>query len=32
MTDIAEVKRIAVTGKQRMTPSEAFVKTLVAQG
>jgi len=32
MTDIAEVKRIAVTGKQRMTPSEAFVETLVAQG
>jgi len=32
MTDIAEVKRIAVTGRQRMTPSEAFVETLVAQG
>ena len=32
MTDIAEVKRIPVAGKQRMTPSEAFVETLVAQG
>jgi sulfoacetaldehyde acetyltransferase len=32
MTDIAEVKRVAVTGKQRMTPSEALVETLVAQG
>src|SRR5688572_30893084 len=32
MTDIAEVKRLAVAGKQRMTPSEAFVETLVAQG
>ena len=32
MTDIAEVKRLAVTGKQRMTPSEAFVETLAAQG
>src|SRR5512134_4166588 len=32
MTDIAEVKRLAVTGRQRMTPSEAFVETLVAQG
>ena len=32
MTDIAEVKRVVVTGKQRMTPSEALVETLVAQG
>jgi sulfoacetaldehyde acetyltransferase len=32
MTDIAEVKRVAVAGKQRMTPSEALVETLVAQG
>ena len=32
MTDIAEVKRIAVSGRTRMTPSEAFVETLVAQG
>ena len=32
MTDIAEVKRIAVTGRQRMTPSEAFIETLVSQG
>jgi sulfoacetaldehyde acetyltransferase len=32
MTDIAEVKRAAVTGRQRMTPSEALVETLVAQG
>ena len=32
MTNISEVKRIAVSGRQRMTPSEAFVETLVAQG
>lgn len=32
MTNIAEVKRIAVSGRTRMTPSEAFVETLVAQG
>jgi sulfoacetaldehyde acetyltransferase len=32
MTDIAEVKRIPIAGKQRMTPSEALVETLVAQG
>ncbi|MCC6211533.1 MAG: sulfoacetaldehyde acetyltransferase, partial [Burkholderiales bacterium] len=32
MTDIAEVKQVAVAGKQRMTPSEALVETLVAQG
>ena len=32
MTNIAEVKRMVVTGRTRMTPSEAFVETLVAQG
>jgi sulfoacetaldehyde acetyltransferase len=32
MTNIAEAKRIAVSGKNRMTPSEAFVETMVAQG
>jgi len=32
MTDIAEVKRVVVAGKQRMTPSEALIETLVAQG
>jgi sulfoacetaldehyde acetyltransferase len=32
MTELAEVKRMVVAGKQRMTPSEAFVETLVAQG
>ena len=32
MTDIAEVKRLVVSGRTRMTPSEAFVETLVAQG
>jgi len=32
MTDVAEAARIPVTGKQRITPSEAFVETLVAQG
>ncbi len=32
MTDIAEMKHVVVTGKQRMTPSEAFIETLVAQG
>jgi sulfoacetaldehyde acetyltransferase len=32
MTDIAEMKHVVVTGKQRMTPSEAFVETLAAQG
>ncbi len=32
MTDVAEVNRLVVAGKQRMTPSEAFVETLVAQG
>ncbi len=32
MTNIAEVNRLAVSGRQRMTPSEAFVETLAAQG
>ena len=32
MTNIAEVKRMVVSGRARMTPSEAFVETLVAQG
>ncbi|HZM33359.1 MAG TPA: sulfoacetaldehyde acetyltransferase [Burkholderiales bacterium] len=32
MTNISEVKRIVVSGRTRMTPSEAFVETLVAQG
>jgi sulfoacetaldehyde acetyltransferase len=32
MTNIADVKRIVVSGRARMTPSEAFVETLVAQG
>ncbi|MGH8600461.1 MAG: thiamine pyrophosphate-binding protein, partial [Burkholderiales bacterium] len=32
MNTMAEVKRLATTGKQRMTPSEAFVETLVAHG
>src|SRR5438876_11739116 len=32
MTNIAEVKRIVVSGRTRMTPSEAFVETLVAHG
>jgi len=32
MTNIAEVKRMVVSGCARMTPSEAFVETLVAQG
>src|ERR671914_1356227 len=32
MTNIAEVKRIVVSGRTRMAPSEAFVETLVAQG
>ena len=32
MTNIAEVKRMVVSGRTRMTPSEAFVETLVAQG
>ncbi|MCX7961073.1 MAG: sulfoacetaldehyde acetyltransferase [Burkholderiales bacterium] len=32
MTELAEVNRMVVAGRQRMTPSEAFVETLVAQG
>jgi sulfoacetaldehyde acetyltransferase len=32
MNQMTEAKRLAVTGKQKMTPSEAFVETLVAQG
>jgi sulfoacetaldehyde acetyltransferase len=32
MTNISEVKRMVVSGRTRMTPSEAFVETLVAQG
>jgi len=32
MTDVAEVNRLIAAGKQRMTPSEAFIETLVAQG
>jgi sulfoacetaldehyde acetyltransferase len=31
MTNISDVKRIVVSGRT-MTPSEAFVETLVAQG
>jgi sulfoacetaldehyde acetyltransferase len=29
---VTEAARVAVAGKQKMTPSEAFVETLVAQG
>src|SRR2546423_2885684 len=32
MNTMTETRRLAVTGKQKMTPSEAFVETLVAQG
>ena len=32
MNTMTETARLAVAGKQRMTPSEAFVETLVAQG
>ena len=32
MTNVSDVKRIVVSGRTRMTPSEAFVETLVAQG
>jgi sulfoacetaldehyde acetyltransferase len=32
MNTMTETKRLAVTGRQTMTPSEAFVETLVAQG
>ena len=32
MNTMTETKRIPVAGRQKMTPSEAFVETLVAQG
>src|SRR5438552_7877627 len=32
MNTMTDSKHLAVTGKQKMTPSEAFVETLVAQG
>ena len=32
MNTMTEANRLAVAGKQKMTPSEAFVETLVAQG
>ena len=32
MNTMTEAKRLAVSGKHKMTPSEAFVETLVAQG
>jgi sulfoacetaldehyde acetyltransferase len=32
MNTMTEEKNLAVTGKQKMTPSEAFVETLVANG
>ncbi|MDQ2962437.1 MAG: sulfoacetaldehyde acetyltransferase [Pseudomonadota bacterium] len=32
MNTMAETRNLAVVGKQTMTPSEAFVETLVAQG
>ena len=32
MNTMTEQKNIAVTGRQTMTPSEAFVETLVAHG
>ena len=32
MTDMKQPNRTVVQGKQRMTPSEAFAETLVAQG
>ena len=32
MNTMTEVKSLALTGKVHMTPSEAFVETLVAQG
>src|SRR5262249_24499610 len=32
MNTMTEANRLAVTGRQKMTPSEAFVETLVAQG
>ena len=32
MTNVSEARRIAVQGRLRMTPSEAFVETLIANG
>ncbi len=32
MTNVSDVNRMVVAGKVRMTPSEAFVETLVSQG
>jgi sulfoacetaldehyde acetyltransferase len=32
MTKLSDVQRMVVTGKTRMTPSEAFVEAMVAQG
>ena len=32
MNTMSDTKHLAVTGKQKMTPSEAFVETLVANG
>jgi len=32
MTELSEAKRMRIGARQRMTPSEAFVETLVAQG
>jgi sulfoacetaldehyde acetyltransferase len=32
MNTMTEARRLAVVGRQKMTPSEAFVETLVAQG
>ncbi len=32
MTNVADAKRLSIQGRQRMTPSEAFVESLVAQG
>src|SRR5262244_2681724 len=32
MNTMTEANRLAVTGRQKMTPSEAFVETLVANG
>jgi len=32
MNTMTEARALAVTGRQKMTPSEAFVETLVAQG
>jgi sulfoacetaldehyde acetyltransferase len=32
MTNVSDVQRMVVAGKVRMTPTEAFIETLVAQG